>query len=282
MLRQAHHERPLLLSLSKDVVYAIPVLIVLFAAILGAADDLPELTQPVNDFAHVIDAPSAAGVDRAIRQLQAASGDVVVVATVKTIEPYGDIREYANKLFENHGRGIGEKGKDNGVLILLALDQRKVWIEVGYSLEQWITDGFAGETSREYMVPEFRNGRYGAGLLAGTERIIGRIAEGRNITLQGIRPVREPSRSTGSPVSLSTIILIFIAILVISRIGGGPGRGVRRWGAGPWGGWSSGVGPFGGGWRGGGFGGGGGGGFGGGFGGFGGGSSGGGGGGGSW
>src|SRR5207248_9663226 len=108
------------------------------------------------------------------RELKAASGDVVVVATVKTIEPYGDIREYANKLFENQGRGIGEKGKDNGVLILLALDQRKVWIEVGYSLEEWITDGFAGETSRQSMVPEFREGRYGAGLLADRDRSVAR------------------------------------------------------------------------------------------------------------
>jgi uncharacterized protein len=256
--------------------------LLLFLTTLAGADDLPELTQPINDFAHVIDAANADAMDRMIRELKAASGDVVVVASVKTIEPYGDIREYANKLFENHARGIGEKGKDNGVLILLALDQRKVWIEVGYSLEQWITDGFAGETSRDYMVPEFRNGRYGAGLRAGAERIIGRIAQGRNVTLQGIRPAREPTRTTGVPVSFGTFILILIAIFVISRVGGGPRSRGRRWGVGPWSGWSGGVGPFGGGWRGGGFGGGGGGGFGGGFGGFGGGSSGGGGGGASW
>ena len=84
-----------------------------------------------------------------IRALQAATGDAVVVATVPTLEPYGDIDDYAVKLFENHGRGIGEKGKDNGALILLALKERRVRIEVGYDLEQWITDGFAGETSRE-------------------------------------------------------------------------------------------------------------------------------------
>jgi uncharacterized protein len=224
-------------------------------------------------------------MDRMIRELKDTTGDVVVVATVKTIQPYGDIREYANKLFENHGRGIGEKGKDNGVLILLALEERKVWVEVGYTLEQWITDGFAGETSREYMVPEFRNGRYGAGLVAGTERIIGRIAQGRNVTLQGVRPVREPARNTGIPISFTFFILLFIVILILSRIAGGPRRRYRRWGTGPWSGWSSGVGPFGGGgWTSGGFGGGGGGGggFGGGFGGFGGGSSGGGGGGSSW
>src|SRR5205807_4847608 len=121
------------------------------------ASDLPELTQPVNDFAHVIDAQSAAAIDQMIRRLKAATGDVVVVATVPTIEPYGDIREYANKLFENHGKGIGQKGKDNGLLIVLALKERKVQVEVGYGLEQWITDGFSGETSRAYMAPEFRN-----------------------------------------------------------------------------------------------------------------------------
>ena len=234
---------------------------------------LPELTQSVNDFAHVIDTSSAVAMDQMIRSLKTASGDVVVVATVPTIEPYGDIREYANKLFENHGRGIGEKGKDNGLLILLALKERKVWIEVGYTIEQWVTDGFAGETSRQYMVPQFRDGGYGAGLRLGAARIIARIAEGRNVTLEGVP--RDTGRQIDMPIPLSTIIFIFIAILIVSRIGGGPGAGIRRWGVGPWSGWSSGVGPFGGGW-------GGGGGFGGGFGGFGGGSSGGGGGGGSW
>ena len=175
-------------------------------------NDLPELTQPVNDFAHVIDPQNAATIDQMIRRLKTATGDVVVVATVNTIEPYGDIREYANKLFENHGKGIGQKGKDNGLLILLAIKERKVWVEVGYTLEQWITDGFSGETSRNYMVPQFRSGSYGAGMRAGTERIIGRIASGRGVTLDGVRPVAadrprsaaRPSRSGFSSSSSSS------------------------------------------------------------------------------
>jgi uncharacterized protein len=238
----------------------------------GADPPLPDLTQPVNDFAHVIDGASAQKLDQLIRTLKAASADVVVVATVPTIEPYADIREYAVKLFENHGRGIGDKGKDNGVLILLALKERKVWIEVGYGLEQWITDGYSGETSREYMAPEFRNGRYGAGLLAGTARIVGRIAQGRNVTLTGVQvPVEHPGHGTQIPPLV--IIVILIAIFLFSRLLRPPGPGMRGWGGAGWSGWSSGVGPFGGGS---------GGGFGGGFGGFGGGGSGGGGGGAGW
>jgi uncharacterized protein len=262
-----------------------PIVLLLTITAAATAADLPELVAPVNDFAHVIDSRSAAQLDQLSRALQKASGDVVVVATVPTIEPYGDIREYAVKLFENHGRGIGEKDKHNGLLILLAVKERKVWVEVGYGLEEWITDGYAGETSRQYMVPQFRNGNYGLGLLAGTTRIVNRIAEGRQVTLEGVARQRDAQPDGGASLWQFFPILIFIAILIISRIGGGRGgggRGLPLWALGSmWSGWSSGVGSFGGG-RGGGFGGGGGGGFGGGFGGFGGGGSGGGGGGASW
>ena len=247
----------------------------------GRNADLPTLTAPVNDFAHIIDQGSATTIDRLSRSLQAASGDVVVVVTVPTVEPYADIKEYAVKLFENHGQGIGEKGKDNGVLVLLAVKERRVWIEVGYGLEQWITDGFAGRTSRDDMVPEFRNGQYGAGLAAGVGRIVQRIAEGRHVSLQNVQlPAARPSPASQFPWGLVLFIIIMIALNRISR---GPGRGLRRWGGGGWSGWSSGIGPFGGGmWGGGGWGGGGWSGGGGGFGGFGGGRSGGGGGGGGW
>jgi uncharacterized protein len=185
-------------------------------------------------------------------------------------------------MFENHGRGIGERGRDNGLLIVMAIKDRMVRVEVGYELEGFITDGFAGETRRDVMAPSFRRGEYGEGLLAGTQRIVSRIAEGRNVTLQGVRPVeRRAARRTGS--GGSHMVALIVLILIINLIAGRMGRrrGFRGgWGGG--GGWSSGVGPFGGGFgggfgRGGGFGGG----FGG-FGGFGGGRSGGGGAGGSW
>ena len=121
---------------------------VLAAAATARAQELPpELTQPVNDFANVIDAQSKQSMESLIRSLQQASGDVVVVATVDTFAPYADINEYAVKMFENHGRGIGQRGKDNGLLILLAVNDRQVWVEVGYDLEQFVTDGFAGEAA---------------------------------------------------------------------------------------------------------------------------------------
>jgi uncharacterized protein len=218
-------------------------------------------------------------MDSLIRSLEQASGDVVVVAAVETFAPYATLQEYAVEMFENRGRGIGRKGRDNGALIVLAVKDREVRIEVGYDLEQFITDGFAGETSRQHMAPEFRRGRYGAGLLAGTSRIIARIAEARNVTLQGVRPSRTRRVGSGQGSSATALIALIAFILVIRAVAGALGMGGRRLRRRPWGGyyggWHSGVGPFGGG----GFGGGG---FGGGFGGFGGGRSGGGGGGASW
>ena len=260
------------------VLRGLTIFVLLIAAPASAQELPPELTQPVNDFASVIDAQSRQTMEALIRSLQQASGDVVIVATVPTFQPYADLREYAVKMFENHGRGIGQRGKDNGLLIVLAVNDRRVEVEVGYDLEQFVTDGFAGDTSRQYMAPEFRRGNYGPGLLAGVSRIVGRIAQARNVTLQGVRPEADRAPNVGSGGNI--VLALFVLFIVLNALG----RTRRRrrfggWGMGPWSGWNSGVGPFGGG---GGWGGGGGGGFGGGFGGFGGGRSGGGGGGAGW
>src|SRR5262249_19118733 len=155
-----------------------------------------------------------------------------VVVTVPTIEPFADIREYTNKLFENHARGIGEKGKDNGLLMVVAIKERRVHIEPGYGLEPFITDGFAGETSRLHMGRELRQGRYGDGIRIGVERIVGRIAQGRNVTLDGVRVPREEPATGNSPISTRTLFIVFIVILVLSRLGASNRRGFNRWGRG--------------------------------------------------
>ncbi len=265
------------------VTFAPFVLLATAASVASAQSAPPELTAPVNDFAGVIDADDEARLDDLIRKLQAATGDTMVAATIKTFKPEADIRTYANKMFENHGRGIGQKGKDNGLLLLLAVDDREVWTEVGYDLEGIITDGFAGETSRETMVPFFRTSAFGGGLVAGTTVFAQRIASARGVTLDGVE-AQQPVRSNDEG-GFPAILILFFAIIIINTIRGsinamrGGRQSRRRW-------WTSSVGPFGSGYRGGGWSGrgwrGGGGGFGGGFGGFGGGRSGGGGGGAGW
>jgi uncharacterized protein len=262
------------------------VLACLFLARGASAQPLPPaLTELVNDFAGVVDPQSKQELEAVIRSLQDASGDSVIVAVIDTVEPYGDIREYAVKMFENRGRGIGQRGKDNGILLVVAIKDRDAWFEVGYDLEQFVTDGFAGETTRQVMAPHFRQGEYGRGLVAGVSRIVGRIAEGRNVNLPGLRDTRTRRRDTEDGSGGGLIVTLFVLFIVINVLGRLRRGRRRRWGGGSWSGWHSGVGPFGSGGLGGfggGFGGFGGGGGGGGFNPFGGGRSGGGGGGGSW
>jgi len=275
-------------GLKRAAALAAALLVCLCAGRAVAQPAPPPLTQPVNDFAHVIDPQSARTLDALIRSLQRATGDVVVVATVDTFKPYATIDDYAVKMFENGGRGIGEKGRDNGLLVVVAVNDRRVRVEVGYELEQFVTDGYAGQVRDEDILPRFRQGGYGAGLVAGVQRLVGRVAEGRNVSLQDLP--QEPRTVTRRRASGGgAVFWLFIAFIVIRALVSGAGRNSRRgppgFGGPGWGGWSSGVGPFigrRGGFGGGGFGGGGFGGGGGGFGGFGGGRSGGGGASGGW
>jgi len=246
------------------------------AGVPGAlvAQALPALTAPVNDLAGVIDGRSAAEMDTRIRALYNSSGDTVVVATIDTIGTYGSIEEYAVKLFETGG--IGDRERDRGVLILLAVHERRVRIEVGYGLEEFVTDGFAGEVIRQQMLPSFRSGEYGPGLLAGVTAVVRRISERRGVTIEGLPAA--PAAPVYEGPSPFQVVLIIMVLLALASIGSSRGGGPRLRGRGR--NWHGGIGGFGGGF--GGFGGGFGGGRGGGFGGFGGGRSGGGGASGGW
>jgi uncharacterized protein len=254
---------------------------VVFGPVVAFAQALPRLQGAVNDFANVIEPAVEQQLDTRIRALLAASGESVVVVTVPTYKPFGSIEEYATKLFA--AAGVGDREKDRGVLVVLAVEDRAVRIETGYGVEDVITDGYAGETIRRTMLPAFRERRYGEGVLAGTTRLIQRIADARGITLTDVPRQQEQGRRPTSLPILPTLIVLFIVIQLVSRLFGGSGRRGRRRG-----GWHGGIGPFGGGfggWGGGGLGGGFGGGRhggGGGFGGFGGGMSGGGGASGRW
>jgi uncharacterized protein len=242
---------------------ALVALALLLTPAAAAAQTFPKLTQPVNDFAGVIDAASKAEMDKRIRALEAGTPkhDAVVVVTVDTIAPLQSIEEYAVRLFEQ--AGIGQKDPDNGLLVLFAKTERQIRIEVGYGLEEFVPDGYAGDTIRQEMLPAFRRGEFGPGLLAGTTRLINRIADKRGVTLTDVPRPTTNNRNKDRFAGFIPFLLIIIFIIISISRRGGPRSGARRGG---WGGWG---GPFiggfgaGGGFGGGGFGGGGGGGFGG-------------------
>lgn len=229
------------------------------AAGLTAEPAIPRPRGYVNDFAGALDAAFEAKLDSALAAANRRGGPQVAVVLVDQV-PDGDLEGYSNELFNRWK--IGRKGKDDGLLMLLALKDRRLRIEVGRGLEGDIPDGWAGRLRDEVIVPRLKQGNLPAALWAGCDGLL-RKAGDPGLEGAGAGNVLPPQAPPGM-VGL-VLGLVFIAFMIaISR-----GLGRRRRGIWYGGGWGGG---FGGGFGGGGFGG-----SGGGFGGFGGGSSGGGG-----
>jgi uncharacterized protein len=220
----------------------------------------PSPSGALNDFAHVVPSDQAQALESYLEDFQDRTGDSIVVVTVPSVEG-GDIDGAAVDLFK--AWGIGQKGKDTGVLLMASIQDRRARIEVGYGLEGVLTDGQAGSILRHDLYPYFRQKDYGRGLGAAVQAIAQIIAPGA----QGTAGNQPQNTQGGSP---SWLNLLFIALFILFSV---LNLFFRR---GFWGGY------WGGGWGGGGWGGGWGGGGGGGFGGFGGGGSGGGGASGGW
>jgi uncharacterized protein len=237
----------------------------------------------VDDFAGVLDAATQARLNDLCFQVEQKAHAQIAVVTVKSTDGE-DVFSYAVDLYQKWG--IGKKGSDRGVLVLLATQDRKFGASVGYGLEPILPDGKIGGFRRE-VVPYLTSGDYAAGLSLMTSEIADVIAKDAGVTLNtqppqaATRPRPSPGGGVGAVVVLFILFFIVISILRALFRGGGGGRGTG--GSGFWSGLLWGMllnnmgGGRGGGYGGGGFGGFGGGGGGGGFGGFGGGSTGGGG-----
>jgi uncharacterized protein len=257
--------------------------LVLAVSVIARAEEIKQIrpTGFVTDLAGIIKPATKTQLEALCTELEQKTGAQMAIVTVKSLNGE-EIQPYANDLFKQ--LGIGQKKQDNGVMLLVAPNERKYWTEVGYGLEPIINDARAGDAGR-LMVPYFRQGDYNSGIAAAAWQLAKYIADDKGVTLTGapqLRPVRqeEDDSHLGLWIVLGIILLIFLlsrsgrSSNINRRGGGGMGSG---WWVGPvigggWGGSRGGWGSGGGGW----------GGAGGGFGGFGGGASGGGGAGGSW
>ncbi len=238
----------------------------------------------VNDFARVLSSDAQSRITSLCNELFSRAGAALVVVTVRTVEGT-PIEQFGVGLYQQWG--IGKKGEDRGVLVLLAVEDRKYWTTVGYGLEPILPDGKVGGFGRD-MRPFLQQGNYDRALLQISNQIASVIAQDRGVTLDNLGPATsapsERSQDNHSGNHLGGLITLIIILAILGRggffllsllglfnIGGRRRHGPWWWGSGfGGGGWSGGS------WGGGGFGGAGG------FGGFGGGSTGGGGAGGSW
>ena len=225
----------------------------------------------VSDFAHVVDTPSRIEIQNYLGGIERTTGVQIAVVTVPSTngEP---IEDFANSLLRKWG--VGQKGSNEGLLMVFAVQDRKMRIEVGYGLEPILTDGFVGSVQRS-LRDELRAAKYGDAILKCVRALGERISKAKGIE-GAVSPIRAPAGPPQVEIPFWAILALVIFVLIffiIPRIGGGGGSSGRGYRGG--GGYIGG-----GGWGGGGFGGSsdsGGGGSSGGFGGFGGGDSGGGG-----
>lgn len=130
----------------------------------------PPLTKPVNDFADVIDPAIERAIEALIHDVQRRTGDVLVVVTLPTCVPFTTLRDCSLEVFDNHGNGIGQAGRDNGVLLLAAMAERELRITTGYGIERVLTEATATAICDE-MTPWMARRDYGQGLLHGAQRI---------------------------------------------------------------------------------------------------------------
>src|SRR5512145_894663 len=129
----------------------------------GAAEKYPSHRgTAVNDFANVIDPANAAKMESLAHEILQKTGTAIVVVTVPELGPSEEINLYANGLYK--AWGIGKKGEDKGVLIFLAIKERKIRIETGYGVEGILPDGLVGEIRDKYVVPHLKTGETGKAL----------------------------------------------------------------------------------------------------------------------
>jgi uncharacterized protein len=182
--------------------------VLLASAAIAAGPEFPQLTGRIVDQAGLLSAADQSEIDTELSQLEAKSTDQVAVVTLKSLQGYA-IEDYGYQLGRHWG--IGQKGKDNGILLIVAPSERKVRIEVGRGLEPLMTDAMSRIIIDNAILPQFRRGDYAAGIRNGVRDI-------KDVLLGDAEAVKERARTSSGAQGFDTmqvILLLFWAAIVI-------------------------------------------------------------------
>ncbi len=201
------------IALAAGVVFVVAAL--LANTIPARAADFPALTGRVVDQADIIPAATRQALQSTLADLESKSGIQLVVATVKSLQGE-DIESYANELFRTWK--LGEKDKNNGVLLLVAPNERRVRIEVGYGLEPTLTDALSKLIIVNAVAPRFKSGDFGGGITNGVADII-TVLTTDSSEWQKRPSLRVDREQASDPIGW---LLILGAIVIVGLIGVSP------------------------------------------------------------
>jgi len=174
----------------------------------------------VTDFARVIDPQSKAALEQYAARVEQATGAQMALVTLRTLE--GEpIEDVANTIYR--AWGVGQKGKNEGIMLLLVVGDRRSRLEVGYGLEPILPDGFDGSILRD-MRPALRQGQYGEAMMAAAQTIGSTIAKAKNVSLDAQLP-RRMRRSTGGSIPWPALLVFLFFVFWLLRALGRGGRG---------------------------------------------------------
>ena len=203
----------------------------LLAVAASFAEDLSSFPKPtgyVSDLANVLSASDKTELEDFCSKVQQQLGAQFAIVTIKTLNGK-PIEDFSNGLFRKWG--IGPKATNEGLLILLVIQDRQERIEVGRGLEQYITDAIAGDTRRGMMSP-LQHGDYGGALMQGVRELAAKIADGKQISFSEAPPVprtapppRDDNGGSGFPIGLVLFLVVFVLLFFLNRRGGGGGGG---------------------------------------------------------
>jgi len=240
---------------ARSFAHVLAVALVAFVLAAGAARaalSFPPLTGRVVDDAGILSGDAKDKLTTLLAEHEQQTGNQVVVVTLKSLQG-SDIADYGYQL--GRAWGIGQKGKSNGALIIVAPNEHKTRIEVGYGLEGQLTDAQSALIIQDTMLPYFKKGDYDSGVLAATVQVLEAIGgkPSNADQLPQAQPDAQPSGHGGIPIFFIVIILwvvfgrFFWPLLFLGGIGRGGGFGGGGFGGGSGGGFSGGGGSFGGG-----------------------------------
>lgn len=201
------------------------LLSLLMLATPSHAQNFPKLTGRVVDAANLLSPQQKSAIDAKLAGLETQSRRQLVVATIPDLGGY-EIADYGFRLGDHWG--IGDKERDDGVLLIVAPNERKVRIEVGYGLEGILTDALSGRIIRNDIIPRFKAGDYPGGISSGVDAIVKQLMlppeEAKKVAQQAEQA--ESGNGNGGALFFIIFILIFFVLPMLAR--GRSGRAYRR------------------------------------------------------